>query len=575
MAAIKLEAFAGMVPALDPRLLADNACEDAENVWFYNGTLEGIRRPRLLDVTLDPTTRSVFRVPIDSPDIKAIDDSYWLEFPSVDVSVVKSPVSNSADPAYYWASPLEQPGYTTRSRLAAGRPALVLGIPVPGVAPSVIPNGGVGATVTRAYVYTWVSSFGEEGAPSPATVRTGKVDDTWRIIVTPPTVLERANRVLEHTRIYRTVTSSIGVASYYFVAELPINTGLYNDTLSDDEVINAGLLTSTDFTPPPEGLVGMTALPNGMLCGWVGNEIWFSEPYRPHAWPAKYQISTEYDIVAMVGAAQSLIIGTEGYPYVATGVSPPSMTLARIASAEPCQARNSMVGSPYGAYYASPNGLIFVTPTGAVQNLTRATVSKQVWQEILELHLLRAALLNGAYVVYNGISEQAFQEDAFQTDAFQQFDDTNARKGALVEFQDARVGFSRLFAPHVIYNVSQDIWTGEVLLVMDNGVSVLDLTYPDMSEYSWLSKIFSLPKPDNLGAIKITYDAPLGAAPVAGTVTVYAGGTSRMVRAIPASDQVFRLPSGFKANNYQLAVTGNLVIKSIQVGASVKDLQQV
>ena len=41
------------------------------------------------------------------------------------------------------------------------------------------------------------------------------------------------HRNLTHTRIYRSVTSVQGVASYFFVTELPIATLTYADTLTD------------------------------------------------------------------------------------------------------------------------------------------------------------------------------------------------------------------------------------------------------------------------------------------------------------------------------------------------------
>lgn len=574
MSAIKLQAFGGMIPAVDNRLLPDDASADAKNVWFYNGSIEGLRSPRLVFVP-QPSTRTVFRVPKDAPGLNSIENSFWLEFDTLDINIVKSPLAESADPAFYWASVSDVPGYTTKSRLVAGDPPLVLGIPVPTTPPTVVASGGTGANVTRAYVYTWVSAYGEEGAPSEATIVTGKTDDTWAIGLTAPTVGDTTNRAITRARIYRTVTSSTGVASFYFVTEVPIATLSYNDTLADDAVINAGVLESTDWTPPPDNLEGLAALPNGMLCGWVGNEIWFCEPYRPHAWPAKYSLSIEYDIVAMVGAGQTLVIGTEAYPYFATGVSPANVTLQRIPVAEPCLSRSSMVGAQVGAYYGSPNGLIFVSAAGTANNITHSTIQKADWQSLLNLEVLRAALLNGAYFVYSGVTEAAFEPTAFENTAFQMFSDDGTRQGALIEFQDTRVGFSRLLAPQTVWNILQDPWTGEVLAVLGDGVYVFDLTNPDMQSYEWLSKIFTLAYPDNLGAIKITYEPPLGAAPAAGVLSVFADGKLRLTRAIPASNQVFKMPSGFKADTYQFSITGNLVVKSIQIASTVRELQTV
>lgn len=58
----------------------------------------------------------------------------------------------------------------------------MLGVTPPVAAPTVTPSGGVGSTVTRVYVYTFVTPWGVESAPSPASAETtGKDDDTWAL----------------------------------------------------------------------------------------------------------------------------------------------------------------------------------------------------------------------------------------------------------------------------------------------------------------------------------------------------------------------------------------------------------
>lgn len=569
-----------MVPAVDPRLLPDTLAADSQNVWFYNGSLQGIVSEQPVFTLTDPSTRSVFRIPRNGTNFSSFDDSLWMEFTETNISVVKSPVASAADPAVYFASDTGTPGYNTLSRITAGDPNLVLGIPVPEAAPFVVPAGGVGANETRAYVYTWVSQFGEEGPPSPPTVVTGKIDDTWAIGMTAPTVGDTTNRLLTHTNVYRTVTASTGVATFFFVVQLPIATLAYNDTISDDIVTASGQLESTNYTAPP-ALQGLTPLANGMLAGWLDNQIWFSEPYLPHAWPVQYQISTEYPIVAMVGSGQSLLIGTEGFPYFATGVTPSAMALTRIPEPEPCISRGSMVPGQFGAWYASPNGLIFFAAAGTIVNMTRSTIPKDAWQALLTLQEIRAAELNGAYLLYCGVQEASFEPTAFENTAFQTITDDGSRRGALIEALLPHIGLTRLVADKTIFTVYQDPWTGEVLFVAaDGNVYWINLKNTVQQPYTWTSKIFTLPYPQNLGAAKFQYDPPPDGSQPVGVISVYAWNNGQpaslwLQRDIPASNQVFRLPSGFKADNYQFMVTGNLQIKSMQFAGTVKELQSV
>jgi len=575
MPRIKIQAFGGMIPARDDRLLPDSNASDAANVWTRSGALEGIRVPRDIHTLVNPAARYVFRVPKGAPDVLHIEDSYWLEFEDITTTVVKSPVRGSEEPAYYWANMSEPPGYTTFERIDAGNPNLVLGIPAPTVAPAVLPAGGVSTTtVTRSYVYTWVSAYGEEGPPSPPVVVTGKVDDTWAVTLTAPSGGDTTGRVLEDVRIYRTITSAQGVAVYYLVTDQVIADTTYSDTLSDDTIIGQGSLQSTSWTAPPSDLEGMVAMANGMLVGWRLNEVWFSEPYRPHAWPVEYVQLVDYNVVGAGAFDQSIVVGTEAYPFFATGSSPTTVSLRRIAAAEPCVSRGSIAATPRGVYYASPNGLIFAVP-GAARNVTLAMIPKDHWAELTNLTQLRAALIDEAYYAFSGVIEGVFQVDAFQTDAFQQEDYTGTRDGIFLDTQDERVALSKLEYPEPTYNVLQDPWTGEVLLIREGKVKLLDVTYDVMGDYRWTSKIFTMPKPQNLSAVKFIWEAPLGGATPTGTMKTYADGVLVQTKSTPPDKEVFRLPSGFKATTYQFVFEGNFDIKSIEIGSTVKDLQSV
>jgi hypothetical protein len=185
----------------------------------------------------------------------------------------------------------------------ASKEPWLLGIPAPSVVPSVSPSGGTGADTTRAYVYTWVSAYGEEGPPSEPTTVTGQVDDTWAITLTAAAGSDLGDdgddRYLTLVRIYRTVTSSAGVATYFFVAEQAISDTTYDDSASDATVAANDQLESTNWTAPPSDLQGFIRMPNGIVASWRESEIWFSEPYRPHAWPAAYVVTVDYPVVGL------------------------------------------------------------------------------------------------------------------------------------------------------------------------------------------------------------------------------------------------------------------------------------
>ena len=65
MVAFKLSSFGGMVPAVDDRLLPDNAATLAKNAWLYNGTLSGFKPARFIRNLVSSTAKRVFRIPND------------------------------------------------------------------------------------------------------------------------------------------------------------------------------------------------------------------------------------------------------------------------------------------------------------------------------------------------------------------------------------------------------------------------------------------------------------------------------------------------------------------------------
>lgn len=572
---IAIRAFGGMLPIRDTRLLPEQSAEEAVNTWLYGGNIEGLRVPRELHTLVNPSARMVYRIPQGSPLAVAAEHSWWLEFPNPNTTIVRSPNTDVDDPRYYWADGVSPPGYTTQSRVEAGLPPLVLGIPTPSNAPTVVANDGSGdILVTRSYVYTWESEYLEEGPPSPPSAPlAGRVDDTWVVTLTPPTASERENRSLKKTRIYRTVSGLQGQTVYYFVDEVSIDATTFSDTLGDDVIVNNEPIESTFFTPPPADLEGLVSMPNGMIAGWRGKQLWFCEPFHPHAWPAIYQTSVDYDIVGMATYDQMLVIGTENVAYVAGGVHPSAVSSRIVTGSEPCVSQGSFVVSPQGAIYAGPNGLMLVN-SGGCRNVTKDFISTAQWTKLLNLSLLHAALLNGAYYCFSGVYDDVFQRSAFQNDAFQLAANLDQRTGALIELNDARVAVSRLVDELPTYQVIQDPWSAEILLVRGGKVWMLSMSRDVQEEYSWQSKVFQLPMPDNLAAMKIIYSPPLGV-PATGTVAVSAGGQVRLTRSVPQSGKVFRLLSGFKSDNWQFTVTGTINIEQIEIASSVKEIQQV
>jgi hypothetical protein len=597
MVAINLEGFGGMIPATDDRLLPNANGALAENTWVYKGTLRGIHEPVSVYTCQEPATKKVYRIPIEYFDKDHINDSFWMEFEVADTDVVRSPTIGDSFDRYYWAQSQDiisgAPYYNTRARILNSDPPFLLGVPAPTVAPVVTGiTGGSGPNETRAYVYTWQTAYGEESSPSPPVTYSGHANGTWAIEVTAPGSGVTSNRNIQYANIYRTITSSLGTATYYFVAQLPIATLTYSDAIATTVVSVQNILKSTYWTPPPEDLEGLVSMPNGMIAGWRDNEVWFCEPYRPHAWPVSYTVSVEFPIVGCGVIGQTLIACTTGNPYAVSGVNPSQMSLSRLAQFEPCLSRGSIVSTPVGVAYASSNGLA-IAQAGYVSVVSRQMIGKDDWQSLLSLPTVRASTLNGGYYCWGSVRGGCFDSEAFDVDAFLQDDFSGAFTGAFIDINDARVAYNRLaFAEQPTDNVMTDHWTGELFLLRDNEVLWVDISDARMQgSYKWRSKIFNMQSRKNLGAMRIWFDIHTGLPtlnPVAnlatnqelasdqwGLVRVYADSRLVYVNEIRESGQIMRLPAGFKAQYYQVEVEARVEVSKIEVASTVKELAVV
>jgi hypothetical protein len=393
----------------------------------------------------------------------------------------------------------------------------------------------------------------------------------------------RINRELTKKRIYRTITSAQGIATFFFVAEININITSYSDTALSSVVAANEQLTSQEYDPPPTDLEGFVPMPNGMTIGWKGKEIWFSEPYLPHAWPSPYQTSVDFEIVGIGVVGQTAVLCTEGSPYSISGIHPSQMASSRVSALPyPCMSKGSIVATPSGVFFASPTGLIMVTSGGPVV-ATQKMLAQADWQKLVTLSRLNAALLNGTYYCFSGIGEGCFEPTAFQNDAFELMDFSGTKNGAVIEFNDPRIAFNVLTSDDPTYNVIQDPWTSEVLIIRGDSVYQIDMTETSLEgEYRWKSKIYRMDVPTNLGVGVAFYNLPPNQLGATGTLTVYAvasGSASPPVpiytRTLPASSQEFRLPAGQRYEFYQFELTGDVQVQSLQFATTPKELRGV
>lgn len=479
---IKVEDFSGTVPRTGPTQIEANQAQLARNVKLQSRELRSWSLPVLEYVPTTPNVETIYR--IDSPS----GEKYWLEW-ATDVDVVQGPVADVNEFRYYYTGDglPKKTNYALATTSGTGvRPFpdawLYMGVPAPTAAPTLSPSSTAPTVETRAYVYTNVSTFGsvkEESGPSPAATVT--VTNTGATVtVSAFSAVPTTNYNITHRRIYRTITGASTV-TYSFVAEIPVATTSYVDSLTVTQL--GSELPSLFWEPPPNDLKGLVAMPNGILAGFKGNQVWFSEPYYPHAWPAQYMLTVDFNIVGLGVYQQTLVVLTTSVPYLISGVSPISMSQQKLPIPQPCVSKKSIASDQFGVLYASPNGLVSLG-SGTQDVVTTPLYTRDEWQE-LNPHTLVGMIYNNMYL-------------GFYTQV------TTTR--ALVLSRGDIPPLVELDFP--ARSVFVDRSTADIFAVsnLDNKVYQLDASEINFTTYEWLSKKFTMPNPTNFGAIKVGAD---------------------------------------------------------------------
>ena len=167
------------------------------------------------------------------------------------------------------------------------------------------------------------------------------------------------------------------------------------------------ILATDDYDAPPSGLRGLTVIQNNILAGFVGNTVYFSEPKIPHAWPKKYGIVLEHNIVGLSVISGSLVVLTDGYPYLISGSDPAAgMSVSKIDALFPCVAPRGIVKLANAVAYPTNDGIAIYSPFGGSQLVTKFNYNDDTWKQDLDPRTIIAGYYNEAYFASYGNAPQ-------------------------------------------------------------------------------------------------------------------------------------------------------------------------
>ena len=561
-----------------------------------------------------------------------------------------------------------------------------------------------GNTITRNYVYTWLTAWGEESIPSDVSVTDYLKEGQVVTVGNLPTAKPAGNTYISGIRLYRTITSSSGTdyfrlrtiwfpvsissatrlantvtltmatphnllvgdkvkvsgvafggtpdttfnitdgivtavdgeykfsyvktgsnkantacsagTLYWDISEPETNVSRYyeSNTFIDDydpEGLSA-VLSSQDYDAPPATLQGLTAIQNNILCGFTENELCFSEPNKPWAWPAKYRLVFDSRIVGIAPVAGSVLVLTESYPFLVSGNTPANMAYARIDAPYPCTSKRGIINIGYGVVFPTYGGIGVYNPSAGIDLVTKLVHDWDTWGRDLDPTTIVAAFYAGKYFASHSAGSFIFErEDKVggffvtapivfsaahydsRTNTFYYISDTSGSlsqwdketqpllplewKSKVIVTKDyLNLGAARIVADYSVpsdeteailaYNETvaphnAEIWALVAQLGTVNGP--VDYVDPNTSNrVSVLGTVNSMMlngDPD----LTIYQRSITGAFPV--TFKLWAN--KELVCDVTVEDSnIFRLPAGYRTDTFEVSVSGSARIRAIHIG---------
>ena len=330
------------------------------------------------------------------------------------------------------------------------------------------------------------------------------------------------------------------------------------------------ILATDNYDPPPEDLQGLTAIQNNILVGFVGNTLYFSEPGRPHAWPAAYAVNIEHNVVGTAAISGSALVTTDSYPYIVSGSDPANgMSTARIDANFPCLNKNSMVTMGYGIVYSTHDGLAVYSPSSGAAIITKLLYNNDTWQFNIDPKTVVAEYYGDNYFASHSTGAFVFEQDTKVGGFF-----VNADYSFSASFYDAIDG--------IVYYVSG---TNGDIYEWDN------LAQPAVVQ-EWKSKVLVTKDMINLGAARVVADYA-GITSIwdssttlwqltaetwgsAGALTFRMWVDKQLIFETTVSDvNGFRLPSGYRTDTFEVGVESNIRVRAIHLAETMLGLREV
>jgi hypothetical protein len=536
MPAISVTNFAGTFPIKNPKNLEVNQAQTASNVDLSRGDLRSMSGITAVSTLATTLPKTLWRC-----------GSSWITLGTgVTAYVVDSFIQESLNRFYFSDGTFPK---QSNSTLWGTATSYRLGVTPPAVAPTLTITGtGDGTTqATVSYVFTMVTAWGEESAPSPATavIDVENGEGVNLSVLTTPT--DTANN-FQYKRIYRLASGTTG-AEYCYLDQIAFANTTYSDYNAGSlKTVSTDVLETTDWAVPPTALLYLTQAHNGMLIGAYGKDMYVSEPFVPYAYPTDYVVSVDSDITGIGATKEFILILSSSFPYIVTGATPDSLVSTAVPISTKCMSQRGVVSTADGVYYPASDGLYFCNGSSVVC-VTANTYTGAQWTALGPSNFI-AEWYGDCYTAFVAGSNTGISVDP--------------QTGEVTTFTIP----STITVVRDVYHYSTDD-TLYVLGTDNSGVNSYIISFDTNATgltFTWKSKKFVSPDKFNCAKVKGNYGA--------GSLTFkyYLNGSEKLSKSLTA-EGIFRLPSDCGATDKEFQLSGTLTsVDSVQLATSASEL---
>ena len=410
----------------------------------------------------------------------------------------------------------------------------------------------MGQTETVAYVTTFQNIWGEESKASPAALI--DIAPTQTVILKQTHTPNPAEVPVAGMNVYRTYGNT---ASYTLATVSPVTS--VDDTWKWDDPMG-GIKTTTglkslEWDTPPDSPANFAYVGNGFFALSSGKDLWFSEPYHPHAWP--YAMTFPYGIVGVIPIEGGVLVTTQAQPYLVYGPHPEQMTQQALNAEQAGIGWRAMTQVEGSAIYASRDGLVSVAGGQASVESSQQLYAREDWRGAWQKYFTNLMLNAHDGMVIGFVDPSVLLQLPSTPDGFL----------IRLDHADSYLVHLRLGSVPLGMNISE---TTDTLYV---GFSKGFAAFAEgaLLETIWHSQDFVCPAPVVLGAAIVRGSGNW-------TISIYADEKMIYSRSVTLTtnnwgEVGFRLPACGRAKCWSVRFQGSGTLRSFEMGASFAELQ--